>query len=450
MKVTTERLPESQMLLHIEAEPAEMEAAVGRALRRLASRVRIPGFRGGKAPPQVVESFLGREAVLDEAVQDLVPQLYRQAVEENGLEPIDQPQMEVVSTDPLKVKATVPLRPTVSLGDYHQVQVEPEKVEVPDMEVVRRIEAIRYQQAPWQPVAGRPIHFGDLLTLEAEGREDGRLFLKEQDMEYLLLPDNPTPVPGFARQLEGLLPGESREFSLSFPSTDPREELAGKTYSFKVVVTEAKEKALPPLDDDFAQAAGFDSLAALREKVTGEVREQAEAAAQARFEEKVVDAVVAQARVEYPPVLVEQEVDRLLQEEVNRLRQGRLSLEDYLRGMRQTVEQFRGELRPLAEQRLRRALVLGKVAEAEGIQVTPEEVDAEVRSLAQRAGEQAAQVQQAFDTPQGRTAIERRLLGRKTVDRLVEIARSRQEQTTPSGLILPGGVPPAGERRLTP
>lgn len=439
MKVIVERLPQSQALLTVEAEPAEMEAAHSRAVRHLASRANIPGFRRGKTPPQVVERFLGREAIVAEAADDLVPELYRRAVEQNGLEPVDQPQVELVSTDPIKFKATVPLKPTVFLGDYSRVAVEAEKVEVPDLEVVRGVEVLRAQQAPWQPVENRPVHFGDLLTLAVEIREGDRHTQKEEGLEYLLLPDNPAPVPGFARQLEGLPLGATKEFSLAFPSTDPRRELSGKVFAFKVSVVEAKEKALPPLDDEFAKAAGFESLAALREKVTGDVRSRAEALTRARLEEKVVDAVVAQANLEYPPSMVEREIDRLLDEEASRLRQGHLSLEEYLGSMKKTVGQYRAELRAPADLRLKRALVLGKVAEVEGIAATPEEVDAQIRSLSQEMGD-PAQEEALRSNTQLRQVMERRAVARKTVELLVEKARSGREQTTLSGLVLPSGV----------
>lgn len=440
MKVTAERLPESQMLLTIEADPAEMEAARAKAVKHLAAKVLIPGFRRGKTPPQLIERFLGKDKVLEEATEDLVPELYKQALEQQQLEPVDQPTLELVSADPLKVKVTVPLKPSTTLGDYSKIDVAEDKVEVPELEVVRGVEALRVKQAPWQPFDNRPVHFGDMLTLKGQGRANGSKFFDEESSEYLLLPDNPTPVPGFARQLEGLLPGSSKEFSLAFPPNDPRKELAGKTYSFQITVVEAKEKVLPALDDEFAKAAGFESLAALRDKVTADVRAQVDAGAKARFEEKVVDAVVAQAKIEYPPSMVEREVDRLLQDEVDQLRQGRVSLDDYLQSMKKTVDQYRAQLRAPAEQRLKRALVLSKVAETEDIKVTSVEVDAEVHSMTERAGDQSGQAEKVFNSPQVRDVLEQRMVVRKTVEKLVEKVRSHRERVAPSGLVLPSGV----------
>ncbi|MBI2917172.1 MAG: trigger factor [Chloroflexi bacterium] len=440
MKVTAERLPESQVLLTIEAEPAEWEAARNRALKELSGKVNIPGFRRGKTPLQLVERFLGRETVLKEVADDLVPELYERAIQQNGLEPVDQPQLEVVSTEPLTVKATVPIKPTVTLGDYSKIEVEEEKLEVPELEVVRGVEAVRVRQAPWQPFGNRPAHYGDTVTLKIEARENGAVLLDEEAWEYLLLPDNVAPVPGFARQIEGLLPGASKDFSLAFPANDPRKQLAGKTFTFSVTIVEAKEKALPALDDEFAKAAGFDSLAALREKVTADVRSQVDAAAKARFEEKVVDALVAQARIEYPLAMVEREIDRMLQDQADELRRGRLNLDDYLKSMKKTVDQYRADLRAPAELRLKRSLALAKVTEAEGVKVGPEEVDAEVRYWSERAGEQLAEVGNVFDRPEFRDTLERRLAVRKTVDLLVAKVRSRRQQVAPSGLVLPGGV----------
>ncbi len=423
MKAKAEKIENSQVVLEVEVDPEEEEKSLEEAYRRLVKKAEIPGFRKGKAPRAMFERFIGRDVLLQEAMERLVPQLLARAIEEQELEPIDQPEVEIIQTDPVVFKATVPLSPTVELGEYKEIRIPREPVEVADEDVDRVIERLREEQAPWAPVE-RPVQLGDLVVMDVEGKIGEETLDKREGIQYQVFADFAFPVPGFSEKLVGVEKGKEAEFTISFPADHERDELAGNECWFKVLIGEIKEKKLPELDDEFAKSVGeeFDSLDALRERIAANLRGMAEEQATRGYEEQVIDAVVDQANVEFPPVLIERDIDGMIGEQERELRANRMSLEDYLARTQMSPEQLREELRPLATKRVTRSLVLSKVMEDEAIEVADQELDGEVETMAQAAGDKADELRQFFKSPVGRQSLERTLLTRNTVRRLVEMA----------------------------
>ncbi len=418
------------MVLEVEAEPEEVERSLEQAYHRLVKRVEVPGFRRGKAPRDMLENYLGRGALLENALDKLVPQLLSRAIEEQGLDVIAQPEIEITKADPVTFKATVPLRPTVKLGSYRELDIAPETVTSSEEDVNRVIEQTRYRQAPWEPVE-RPIKFGDLVIIDVMGSVEGKPLLDRKDLEFQVQQGLPVPVPGFAEKLEGVEQGQDMEFNISLPSDYGVSELAGKECYFKVRVSEIKEKKLPELNDEFARSIGqgFETLDALTDSVTENIRLVAEQSARRRYEEKVIDAVVEGSHVEFPPIFVEQEIDRFIAEQERDLSQNRMSLEDYLRITKKSREEFREELRPVASGQVARSIVVSKVAESEDISVSGEEIDGEVAEMVKGAGEQGEALGKFFQSAEAHQSLERMLVTRKTIERLVEIASGGAEST---------------------
>ena len=433
MKVKAERIENSQVVLEVEVDPEEEERSLEEAYRRLVKQAEVPGFRRGKAPRAMFERFVGREVLLQEAIERLVPELLNQAIEEQQLAPITQPEVELTQTDPVVFKATVSLSPTVELGDYRQVRVAEEPVEVSEEDVDKVIEQLREEHAPWAP-ADRPVELNDLVTMDVEGNVGDEELGKREAIQYQVLADFAFPVPGFAEKLLGLEKDKETEFTISFPADHERAELAGQDCGFKVLIGEIKEKRLPELNDDFAKSIGeeFDSLEALRERVMSNLRAMAEGRAQHDHEEKVIDEVVEQATVEFPPVFVEQDIESMIAQQERELQANKISLEQYLARVQMTGEQLREQLRPVAMKRVARTLVLSKLMEEEGIEATEEQIEGEIEALAQGAGERADEVKQFFTSPVGRQSLHQTLLGRNTVQRLVDIASGQVETETPS------------------
>lgn len=424
MKVTREKTENSQLFLTIEMEPAEVEESLEKSYYRLVKKTNIPGFRKGKAPRAILERYIGKESLLEDALNNLLPQAYEKAIKEQKIEAIAQPHIEIAQTDPVVFKATVPLKPTIKLGDYHHIHITPEPVELTEDDIDAAIDQLRHRQAIWQPVE-RPVDFDDLVVLDIEGNIEGEPFINQKGVQYQVLHDLPFPAPGFAEQLPGMKRGEDKEFKLQFPLDYPRGDLAGKEPLFKVKVTEIKQERLPELDDEFARqiAPDFKSLASLREKVAADLELKAEEKAKIDYEERVIEAVVDLIELEFPPILVEMEIDRLLNQQSRNLQMGGKDLEQYLRSINKTEEELREELRPLATKRVTRSLVLGKVAEEEKIEVSNSEIDEEIENMTKTAAENKDELQKFLNTPQSKESIKQLLITRKTIQRLVEIAK---------------------------
>jgi len=420
VKVTNEKTENRQAFLTFEMESAEVEEALEKAYHRLVQKTRIPGFRKGKAPRTVLERHIGKESLFEDALNNLIPETYEKAVEEQEIEAIARPQFEIVETEPLVFKAVVPLKPMVELGDYQSIQDAPEEVTVTEDDINAVIERIRHQHATWEP-AERPVEFDDLVVLDVESSIEDKPFVNQNGAQYQVLHDLSFPAPGFAEQLTGMSKNEEKEFKLQFPEDYPSAELIGKEATFKVKVIEIKQEILPEITDDFAAevSSDFKTMELLRERVSSDFKIRAEAKARVDFEERLLDAVVDLCQVEFPPILVETEIHRILNQ---RFQRGEAELEEYLGSVGKTEEELHEELHPVAAKRITRSLVLGKVVEDEKIEISDAEIDGEIENIKNSATENRDELEKILDAPQARESIERTLLTRKTVGRLVEIA----------------------------
>ena len=424
MKVTNEKTENCQAFLTVEMEPDEVEESLERSYYRLAKKTNIPGFRRGKAPRTILERYIGKERLLEDALNSLLPEAYEKAIKEQKIEAFAQPHIEIAQTDPVIFKVAVPLTPMIKLGDYHHIQVAPEPVELTEDDVSAAIEQLRHQHATWEPVE-RPVAFNDLVVLDVDSDIENKPFINQKGAQYQVLRELPLPAPGFAEQLVGMKRDEEKEFKLQFPVDYPRGELAGKEPSFKVRVTEIKQERLPELNDEFAKeiSPDFKSLDSLREKVSTNLRLRAEEKARIDFEERVIEAVVDITELEFPPILVEMETDQLINQQLRRWQMGGKGLEEYLSSINKTEEELRQELHPLATKRVTRSLTLGKIAEEEKFEVSDAEISAEIENMTKSATENKDELNKFLNTPQARKSIEQVLITRKTIQRLVEIAK---------------------------
>ena len=423
MKVTREKEEDCQVFLTIELEPAEVEEALEQSYRRLAKRANIPGFRKGKAPRAVLERHLGKDRLLEDALNELLPQAYEKALKDEGIEAVASPSIEVTQTDPVVFKATVPLKPTITLGDYRSLKLKAEPATVKDEEVEAVIEQLRRQHGTWEPVE-RAAAFDDLVTMDVEGYVEEKPLVSQQGVQYQLLKDQPMPLPGFAEQLVGIKAGEEKEFKLQLPQDYPQAEVAGKEARFKVKVAEIKQQRLPKLDKEFVQTVNpeLKTMAALRKQLSVNLLIRAEQKAKEEFEDKVLDAVVGLSQVAFPPVLVDSEVERLMEQQTRWLQAGGGGMEEYLSRVGKTEKEIREEMHPLATKRVSRSLVLGKFAEEAKIKVTDAEINAELESIVQSAGGDKDEMRKRLDSSQARLSVEQILITRKAIEQLVEIA----------------------------
>jgi trigger factor len=417
--------------------------AIEKAYKKLAPQVQIPGFRPGKAPRPLIEKQLGRHRLLDEAMDIVVPVAYREALEENEITPVAQPTVELVSHEPLVFTATVPLEPVVDLGDYKSLSVPREPVKVEDKQVDEALEELRKRHGTIEPV-GRKAKKGDIISGSVNAKAGDLSIFVADDIEFRVLDEALQSLPGFIDVVVGLKKGDEVTKSIDAPADHSDENIAGKTMTYVVKVNEVKEEKLAKLDDDFAKEAGdYETLLALRAKIREDI-EKAENEANLRaYETTVVDALAEQAKIEYPAVMVEHEIDHILQDQANLDPRDPRAQLLYLQRMNKSEEEVRDSVREEATTRLKRSLVLSEFAEAENINVEDADVDAELESMATSAGEQGDFVRQLFGGEEARETLARNLHTRKTLERLVEIAGQEGKKAAPA-------KKPAKPRRTAP
>lgn len=374
LSVTVERQPDSRVRLRVESAPEEFDAAVAAALRRLAGRVRLPGFRPGKAPAAMVERAVGWDAVRQEAIETLVPDLYSRALSQEAIEAVGDPQLDLEPVDrgqPLVFTATVTVRPEVELGDYRALRVAAPHTEVTDDQVEAMVAELRRRNSELRDVE-RPAVAGDVLRCTLVMRRGDEMLSGEDQEERDLDIDEERLLPGLAQALIGIEAGGSRSFQLTLPDDHAREELRGAVVDVDASVSAVRERILPPLDDslasldEHAHATGLEELRAYYRRRLGEIaaendREALESAALEALRDHVV--------IDLPEAMVEGEIDRQLADLEARLQQMGMPLERYLEYSGTTIERLRGERREAAVQRLRLELALDALAEAEGIEV---------------------------------------------------------------------------------
>jgi trigger factor len=423
MQMTTTPGPKSTVLLEVELPPERLDRSVDDAVRRLAKRVRVPGFRPGKAPRPVLERHLGPGVVLDEAVEHLVEDAYREAVLESGLFPLTNPDVEVVQAEqgkPVIFKATIQVRPDVQLVDYKHFNFKPEIDTIDDKRVDEVVGELRDQYATLAAVEDRGAKDGDYAVISFEGSRDGVPFEGGSSERMPLILGQERLIPGFEANLLGLEVGGRTEFDITFPDDYPETELAGKPAHFAVELKELREKVLPELDDDFIASLGdFKDLPELRTDIKARLERNALDRARHGFADRIIDYAVANATVELPDILVDQEVEVMHDEfRASMARQG-ITEEAYLKAVEKTDADLHADFRPGAEKRVRTLLVLSKVADEEGATVDDADVEAEVARGRERYPDDQ-RLLDYFDSERGRSYIRSTLRRTRVVEGLID------------------------------
>ncbi len=423
MQITRTPAPNSTVQLQIELPPDRLDRAVDAAVRALARRTRIPGFRPGKAPRPVLERHLGPGVVLDEAVEHLMQDAYREALIEEDLLPLTNADVEVVQAEegkPLIFKATVPVRPEITLGDYKNFNFKPDIEVIDDARVDKVIEELRDQNATLAAVEDRGAQDGDYAVISFVGTRDGQPFEGGTSERMPLILGQERLIPGFEANLLGLKVGDTTEFDITFPEDYPEAAMAGQSAHFSVELKELREKILPDLDEDFLASLGaFESLDALRTDVRARLGANAIDRARHQFADRIIEYAVANATVELPEVLIDQEVEVMHDEFKGSLARQGISEEAYLKAVEKTGDDLHAEFRPNAEKRAKTLLVLSKIADEEGLTVPDADVEAEVAQGRERyAGDN--RLLSYFDSERGRAFIRSTLRRSRVVERLID------------------------------
>src|SRR5918996_5220019 len=430
----TTELGESRVRVDVEVPSDALEREMQSAAAELGRDMRVPGFRSGKVPPQVVIQQVGREAVLDEAVRRGLPAWYEEALTDAGINTVGDPKVDLSDLpekgSPLAFTIEVGIVPPARLGEYKGVEVGRREPKVDPDEVQTELERLREALASLETVE-RPAASGDFVVIDFTGTVDGEPFQGGEGRGQVVELGSGRLVPGFEEQLESAQAGDEREVTVTFPEDYTAEELAGEEAVFAVEVKEVKEKRLPSLDDDFAvEAGGYDSLDELRAEVQQRLGEADERAIEGEFREAAVDAVVADAKLDLPHELVHEKAHEMWHRTARRLAAQGVDPRRYLELSGKTEEELVKEAEPDAELALKREAVLSAVVKREGIEVSDEEVEESLRQAveASAAGREPSEKQIKRALKRARSqgaedALREDIAMRKAVDLLVESAK---------------------------
>tara|TARA_B100000700_G_C15061270_1_gene866028 strand:+ start:39 stop:1445 length:1407 start_codon:yes stop_codon:yes gene_type:complete len=437
VQVTSEKLENSLVQLDIAVEDDRISSAMDRAVGRISKQVKIPGFRPGKAPRNIIEQHVGKGAIFQEAIEELLPSVYTEAVEAESIDAIDQPEIELISTEPLEIRAIIPVKPNINLNDYESIRVSRVEVSVSDDECENALLELRRRFAVLEPI-DRAVEWNDIIradvSVQIAGESEPHV---ENDAEFAVREGTIVSLPGFVEALIGRERGGPQEFSVDLPEDFSVEDMAGKTANYSITIHEVKNEILPDADDEFAASLEeeFENMDALRTKILADLKDQKDNMAKEEYRNEIVDLLVTKATIEFPQVLIEREIDRLIDMESNHASHTEEGLNQWLATTGQTLEEVREKLHSPAELSVRRSLVLGEFSTKESIEVSEEQVDEEIDKLIASMGgevdassEQAQTMRSLIDTDEGRASMQNQLLTKNVLERLEEIASQNTDE----------------------
>lgn len=393
MSVQVENLEHNMAKLTIEVSAEELEKALDSAYNKQKNSISIPGFRKGKVPRAMIEKMYGAGVFYEDAANELMQKSYPEAIDESGVDIVSRPSVEVVQIEkgkPFIYTAEVAVKPEVELGKYKGVTVTKIDTSVSDDEVAEALEQERNKNARDVSVTDRAIQEGDTAVIDFEGFVDGVAFEGGKGENHPLEIGSHSFIDTFEDQLVGKNAGDEVEVNVTFPEQYQAAELAGKPAMFKVKINEVKAKELPELDDEFAQdVSEFDTLAEYKEDLKKQLVEKKEVEAKKTKEDEAIQKIIDKSKMDIPEAMIETQCESMVEEFAQRIAQSGLSMEQYLQFSGMTVDQLKEQVRPEATTRIQSSLVLEQIAKEENIEISDEEVDAEVEKMAAAYGMEA-------------------------------------------------------------
>ena len=380
-----EKAEKSTFKLEFSVDKATFDAAVEKVYRKQVKKINVPGFRAGKAPRAIIEKMYGKGVFYEDAINDLIPENYSAALTEAGIDAVGQPEIDIVSIDEngLVLSAVVPVKPECKIDGYKGLEVIKSTTRVKAEEIENELNTIRERNSREIEVTDKPCEMGDVAKIDFEGFVDGVAFEGGKGENYSLKLGSGSFIPGFEEQVAGHSVGEEFDVNVTFPTEYHAEDLAGKPACFKCKVNAITKIELPELDDDFAKdVSEFDTLDEYKADLKAKIQKRHENAAEAEFEEKLIDALIEKLEADIPEAMFVNETENFVRDYDNRLRQSGLDLKTYFQYTGLTLETLREQMRPQAEKQVKARLALEAVAAAENIEVTEEELAAEYELIA--------------------------------------------------------------------
>ena len=425
----------TKVRISVEASSDEIAPAVERAVKRLATEVKIPGFRKGKVPRPVLEARLGPDQLRDATIREAVPELFRQAITESDVQPITLPEIEVKSYDEgagFTFDAVVEVRPEITLPDFTQIHVERPSAEVTDEEITEQLERLRDRFATLESVA-RTGRRGDYALIDLKGYQHDQAIDEASATDLLYEIGSGRFVAELDQELDGARQGDILKFNATLPETYPG-QFAGKEISFQVLVKEIRQKNLPALDDEFAKTASeFDTLDELRDDLRTKLGEIKRVSADAETRNRVLERVVSDSGVVVPDALLNEEMSYRLARFADQLRGAGVTVQQYLDRTGQTEEQIESDLRAQAERNVAAQLILEEVGKLEGFSASDEEVSTELAEHAKSLGRETDELRGQLESGGRMGALAADIIRRKALDSIVERADIKDEASNETG-----------------
>jgi trigger factor len=423
MQTNNTPLPKSRLQLEFELPPERLTKAITLAVGRLSHQARVPGFRPGKAPRIMVERVVGAQVVLDEAIDQLIEDAFREAMREQDLAPLASPEVEIVQGEegkPVIFKAIVQIRPEVKLGDFEHFGFKPEIGPVDETMVEKVVDELREAEGSLEPVEGRAAVKGDYMVIGFVGTRDGVPFPGGTSERMPLIIGDDRLIPGFEDHLVGAAKGDEREFDITFPDDYQEESLRAQTAHFAVTVKEIRAKVMPPANDEFARTVGkFENMAELKAELRKRLEANALDHARHEFADKIIQYATDNATIELPDILIDQEVEVMHDELRSTLARQGIDEEAYLKVVKKTEDEIHAEFRPQAEKRVMTLLVLSEIARVKGVEVPESDVNGEIARARSRYAENPNLIKY-FESERGRNYIRSTFRRSRTVELLVD------------------------------
>lgn len=433
MSVKVENLEHNMAKLTIEVSAEELEKALNTAYNKQKRQISVPGFRKGKVPRAMIEKMYGAEIFYEDAANELMQQTYPSAIEESGVDIVSRPTVDVVQIEkgkPFIYTAEVATRPEVTLGKYMGVTVTKIDTSVTEDEVEAELENQRNTNARTVTVTDRPVKEGDTAVIDFEGFVDGVAFDGGKGENHPLEIGSHSFIDTFEDQLVGKNAGDEVEVNVTFPEQYQAADLAGKPAVFKVKINEIKAKELPELNDEFAQdVAGVDTLAEYKEELKKNLTEKKENEAKKTKEDEAIQKIIDKSKMDLPKAMIDTQCETMVNEFAQRIAQSGLSMDQYLQFSGMTVDQLKEQVRPEAETRIKSSLVLEQIAKEENIEVSDEDINAEIEKMAKAYGMEADKLKEYMGDSE-KESMKRDLAITKAVDLIMENVKERAKAKT--------------------
>ncbi|WP_310551407.1 trigger factor [Paenibacillus glufosinatiresistens] len=424
MKATWEKIEKNLGVLDVEVDAERVKEALDKAFNKVVKKANVPGFRKGKVPRPIFESRFGVESLYQDAIDILLPEAYREAVDQTDIFPVDRPEVDIEQFgkgQSFKFKAKVTVKPEVKLGEYKGLEVPVRKAEVTEEELGAELKRLQERHAELSVIEDEPAKLGDIAVIDFDGYVDGEAFEGGKAERHSLELGSNSFIPGFEDQVVGMSTGDFKDVEVTFPETYHAEELAGKAAVFKVKLHEIKRKVLPELDDEFAKdVSEFDTLEEYKADLKKQLESRKEQELKGERENAVVERAAEGAEVEIPDAMIDSEVENMVRDFDTRLRQQGMNMDMFLSFSGQTREDLESQMKGDAEKRVRNNLVLEVIAKQENITASDEEVEEELSAMAEAYRRSAEEIRSILAANGSLGSLKEEITLRKTIDFLVE------------------------------